>query len=74
MRILNDVTEYRRTSTSTSRKSLNRDTDNLVELYTLNISQLQATTKKQEISAEKIVCTHLNDCAMKEIDNNCDEI
>jgi hypothetical protein len=72
VRILNDATKYKRTSTSTSRKSLSRDTDNFVELYMLSVSQIQAT-KKQEILVEKTVHTYFSDCTMEEVDNNSDK-
>jgi len=72
VRILNDATNCRRTSTSTLRKSLSRDTDDSVELYALSVSQIQAT-KKQEILGEKIVYTYFSDCTMREVNSDSDE-
>jgi len=72
VRILNDATGCRRTSTSTLRKPLSRDTDDPVELYALSVSQIQAT-KKQEILGEKIVYTHFSDCTIREVDSDFGE-
>jgi len=72
VRILNDATGCRRTSTSTSRKPLSRDTDDPVELYALSISQIQAA-KEQGILGGKIVYTHSSGCTMRGVDSDSGE-
>ena len=52
MDIRSHGTDCRRTSTSTSRKPLSRDTDNSMELYAWNVSQIQAA-KEQRIFGGK---------------------
>ncbi len=73
MRIFNNVEEYRRTSTSTSRKPLSRDTNNFLELYAFSISQVQAMAKEQGILTGTTVHTHPSGCTMKGVDNNSGE-
>jgi len=73
VRIFNGAGGYRRTSTSTSRKPLSRDTDNSLELYAFSISQVQATAKEQGILTGTTVHTHPSGCTMKGVDNNSGE-
>ena len=57
-----------KTSTSTSRKPLSRDTNNPIELYAWNVSQFQAT-KGKEIIEGRMVHTHSSGWMMGEVDN-----
>ena len=63
VRILNHGTSCRKTSTTTSRKPLSRDTNNSVELYAW--SQIQVA-EEQGILEGKIVHAHSNGCMMGE--------
>jgi len=54
VRILNHDTGCRRTSTSTSRKSLSRDTDNPIELYAWSVSQTQVAKEPEMLEGKMI--------------------
>jgi len=54
VRILNHGTGCRRTSTSTSRKPLSRDTDNPIELYAWSVSQIQVAKEPGMLEGKMI--------------------
>jgi len=72
VRILNHGTGYVKTSTSTSRKPLSRDTDDPVELYAWSALQIR-TAKEQGIRGGKMVHTHSSDCTMGGVNTDSGE-
>jgi len=73
VRILNGATGHSRTSTSTTRKPLSRDTDNPAELYMMNLLQIEAKEKKFGTLGGKPVCTHSSGAMMGAVDDSVGE-
>ena len=61
--IIDRTTGYERTSTSTSRKPLSRDTDDPIELYALSVSQIQVA-KEQGMLKGKMIHPDSGRCTM----------